>query len=221
MSFYFNAPNGTLATVSAPFSHTVSGVHLKDPVSILGYTFQDLIWDPVKLVYYFMSGTKRVELLNSATPLFPLHVVIGKSFTYFTVPTTPLPGQSTLFTSEYNTAKSGLKTGPYELDLDVMDFIFIGSDNVMVLNVTVTRDGSRYLVQYIYQYDVTNAGIVKFTRVGENGNGGAVEDTMRSLLDYIEGDNFKLDYFTGGGQTLGQLTSIENPTFYFTGTLGK
>jgi hypothetical protein len=219
LSFYFKVPNGTLATVNAPFSHTVTGIHLKDPVEILGYTFQDLIWDPVKLIYYFMTGGKRVEITNSASPIFPLYQVIGNSFTYLTVPTTALPGQSSLFTTKYNAAKSGMKTGPYNLDLDIMDFIFLGADNVMILNITVRQNGTPYLVTYQYGYQIDNAGIVKFTRIGQNGNGSLIENNMRNLLDYIEADHFQLDYFISGGVTLGQLTSQERPAFYFTGNL--
>jgi hypothetical protein len=112
-----------------------------------------------------------------------------------------------------------MKTGPYNLDLDIMDFIFLGADNVMILNITVRQNGTPYLVTYQYGYQIDNAGIVKFTRIGQNGNGSLIENNMRNLLDYIEADHFQLDYFISGGVTLGQLTSQERPAFYFTGNL--
>ncbi|HVG15474.1 MAG TPA: DUF4302 domain-containing protein, partial [Chitinophagaceae bacterium] len=43
--------NGALVTISAPFSHTTYGLHFKDPVTVGGYTFQDLYWDDARKSY--------------------------------------------------------------------------------------------------------------------------------------------------------------------------
>ncbi|HZF65515.1 MAG TPA: hypothetical protein VEZ55_13555, partial [Chitinophagaceae bacterium] len=210
---------GSLVTISVPFSHTTYGVHFKEPVTVGGYTFQDMYWDETKEVYYIRVGNNRVEITNSNTPLFPLRAILGKSISTISVPSSPLPGQSSLFAATYATIKTNLKTSGFNLDLDNMDFIFDDASKYMALNVYVRQNGTPYVVQYIYQYTYNNSNIAKFTRVYENPNGAVVEDDMMPLLDYIENDRFLLDYFTGSSPILGQFTSQERPAFFFTGNL--
>ncbi len=216
----FNYLSGSdLVTISAPFSHTTYGLHFKDPVSIGGYAFQDAYWDDVLKVYYINVGSNRVNIVNSNTPLFPFNIVLGKSITTISVPTTALPGQSEVFKTQYNTVKANLKTGGYNLDLQKMDFIFDDASKIMALNANVQQNGVNYIVQYVYTYTLDNSNTAKFTRVAENDNGNLVEESMRPLLNYIEEDEFKLDYFTGSGPILGQFVSQDNPSFFFTGNL--
>ncbi len=89
----------------------------------------------------------------------------------------------------------------------------------MALNANVQRNGAGFIIQYVYTYTLDNSNIAEFTRVDENPNGNTVEESMRPLLDYIEEDEFKLDYFTGSGSILGQFVSQDNPSFFFTGNL--
>jgi hypothetical protein len=210
---------GDLITISAPFSHTTYGLHFKNPITVGGYTFQDAYWDDALKVYYINVGNTRVNIVNSATPLFPFNTVIGKSITTISVPTTALPGQSALFKTQYSAVKISLKTGPYNLDLQTMDFIFDDASKIMALNANVQQNGVNFVAQYVYTYTLDNSNIAKFERVAENGNGNLVENSMRPLLDYIEQDQFKLDYFTGSGPVLGQFVSQDNPAFFFTGNL--
>jgi hypothetical protein len=211
---------GQLVQVSAPFSHTTYGLHLKDPITIGGYTFQDLYWDDTLGVYYIRVGTTRINITNSATPLFPFYQALGRTISSVSVPTTALPGQSALFTSTYNTVKTNLKTGTYGLDLGTIDFIFDDQSKAMAMNINVTQAGQPFVIQYVFTYTMSTANIAKFTIVGANGNGNnqAIFNQVRPLLVYIANDRFKLDYY-GPDPTLGQFTSQENPTFFFTGNL--
>ncbi|HKH63684.1 MAG TPA: DUF4302 domain-containing protein [Flavitalea sp.] len=213
--------SGSLVTVSAPFSHTTYGLHFKEPVSVGGYVFQDLYWDDVAKLYYIKVGSGRVNITGSTTPLFPLHVVLGKSITTISVPTTPLAGQSPLFTTRYATVKANLKTSGYNLDLGVMDFIFDDASKLMAWNTAVTQNGIPFVIQYVYSYTLSGSGIAKFTRVSSNGNGALpiVEASMAPIMSFIDNDQFKMDYFTGSSPILGQFISQQNSTFFFTGNL--
>jgi hypothetical protein len=42
---------------------------------------------------------------------------------------------------------------------------------------------------------------------------------MAPLLDYIDHDVFKVDYFTGATPALGQFTSRDRTDFFFTGNI--
>jgi hypothetical protein len=219
LNFTFLGAGGNLATVSAPFSHTTYGLHFKEPITVGGYTFQDMFWDEALGIYYINTGSGRVNITNSATPLFPFSKSIGKLFTTITVPVTPLPGQSTLFGTTYNTIKTNLKTSGYNLDLEDMNFIFDAESSTMALDVRVRQNGQLFQLWYVYYYQMNDAGLAQFALAGTNGNASLVESSMRPLLDYLEGDIFKLDYYTGSTPVLGQFTSQQNPTFFFTGTL--
>src|SRR5690606_13570438 len=98
----------------------------------------------------------------SDTPLFPFHIVIGKSITSITVPVTPLPGQSALFGSVYETVKDGLFASPYQLELDEMAFYFDDETKNMILVVTVKQDESFFYLQYLYRYTINTSNIASF-----------------------------------------------------------
>jgi hypothetical protein len=219
INFTYLTTGDDLITLSAPFSHTTEGLHFKDTVTVGGYSFQDLFWDDVQKIFYIQAGSTRIDVINSAVPIFPFYKVIGKSITTINVPTTPLPGQSALYTTKYDEAKNNLLNSPYGLELGVMDYIFDDASKTMALRVIVQQNGNNYLLQYVYSYTMNTSGIASFTRQGSNGNGTLVEQEMSPLLDFIDNDLFKLDYYTGASPVLGQFTSQDRPLFFFTGNL--
>lgn len=212
--------NGTLVTTSAPFSHTTYGLHFKEPITVGGYTFGDLFWDDALDRYYFQSGGTRVDITDAGEPLFPLNAVLGTAITTITVPVDPLAGQSAVFGDVYVQVADNLLNSPYQLTLGDMDFVFDDQSKTMALNVAVFQDGVQFLAQYIYSYQALDANNrTRFAKQGSNGNGTAVENEMAPLLDYIENDVFVIDYFTANNPVLGQFISVDNPDFFFTGTL--
>jgi hypothetical protein len=221
INFTYLGAAGELVTVSAPFSHTTYGVHFKNPITIGGYTFQDAYWDDALKIYYIKVGNTRVNITNSSTPLFPFNRVLGRSITTISVPTTALPGQSPLFATSYASVKTSLKTGGFNLDLGKIDFIFDDQTKLMAVNAHVTQNAVPYVIQYIYSYTFNTSNIAKFTRVSNNGNGGlpAIQTAMKPILNYVDNDRFKVDYFTSSNPILGQFVSQENPGFFFTGNL--
>jgi hypothetical protein len=219
LNFTYLNNGGDLVSISAPFSHTTYGLHFKEPVTIGGYTFQDLFWDDALGIYYINTGNGRVNITNAATPLFPFSKALGKLFSTITVPVTPLPGQSPLFTTTYNTVKTNLKTGGFNLDLNDIQFIFDAESSVMVMDVYVIQGGVRFLARYIFLYQINDSGLAQFELVDANNNGITVIDSVEPLLNYIAVDIFKLDYFASGSEILGQFTSQQHPAFFFTGNI--
>jgi hypothetical protein len=210
--------NGSLVTITAPFSHTTYGIHLKNPVTIGGYTFQDLYYDDATGRYY-IDANGKVFITNSNLPLFPFHNVIGKSITTITVPTTPLPGQSAEFADVYAQIKDNLINSPYTLELSDMDFIFDDESKLMALQVNVMQNGINFIAQYVFSYSINESNIATFRLIDENGNASLVENEMSPLLNYLVSDVFKLDYYTAVSPVLGQFTSQDHPGFFFTGNL--
>lgn len=215
---YLNS--GQLQTVSVPYSHTTYGIHFKSSVNIGGYSFQDLYWDDALELYYINTGSGRVNISNSATPLIPMNAVLGKYVLNISVPTSALPGQSATFAAVYEEIKFNLKNSGFNLDLNDIDFIFDDGSKSMAMIVNVEQEGISFIAAYQYEYTpLTPSNITKFTRTTTNGNGTAVEEGMLPLLNYIDGDDFKVDYYTGTTPALGQFISQDNSDFFFTGNI--
>jgi hypothetical protein len=212
--------SGQLQTVSVPYSHTTYGVHFKSPLSIGGYTFQDLYWDDALDLYYINTGSGRVNVNNSATPLIPMNQVIGKYVLTISVPDSTLPGQSATFAAVYDDIKFNLKNSGFNLDLGDIEFTFDDASKTMAMLVNVQQDGVPFIAAYVYDYTALSpSNVTKFTRSLTNGNGTAVEAEMAPLLDYIDNDDFEVDYYTPETPPLGQFISRDNPDFSFTGNI--
>src|SRR5688500_903449 len=144
--------SGQLQTVSVPYSHTTYGVHFKSPLSIGGYTFQDLYWDDALDLYYINTGSGRVNVNNSATPLIPMNQVIGKYVLTISVPDSTLPGQSVTFAAVYEDIKFNLKNSGFNLDLGDIEFTFDDASKTMAMLVNVQQDGVPFIAAYVYDY---------------------------------------------------------------------
>lgn len=218
---YLNGAN--LVTIKVASSFTVNGMFLQTPVTVGNYTFQEILWDDAKKIYYITSGTTRLEFLNATAPVvvLPLTNVIGSQYTLVTVPPgANLPNESPLFLSKYNTASAGMLSGPYGLTIDDMDFVFDNPSKTMLVNVYAYQGAvGPFLCQYIYSYTVDGTGNFKFTKTSQNPNAALIVGNMNNILSYIENDQFKIDGFSTSSSFLGQLTSRQTPAFYFSGYL--
>jgi hypothetical protein len=155
-SFTYVDGSGNIVTIKTPFSFTNNGLYLKAPVTIGTYTFQEIYWDDVRKIYYILPGGTRVDFANNASPIvsFSLTNSIGSSFTTISVPTTPLPNQSPLFASKYTIIKNNIKAGPYQLDLNDMDFTFNAASKTMILYVYIYQGSAGYVASYNFIYTV-------------------------------------------------------------------
>lgn len=220
IAFSYIDGSGNIITINAPFSHTINGLHLKSPVTIGGFTFQDIFWDATNLHYYVLQGSTKIPLTTPATPAFtlPLTNAIGAAYETITVPTFRLPNQSADFVTKYNAAKTAIKNGPYNLDLDIMEFQFNAQARTMNLNVIVFQDNNGFLAQYNYTYTITG-GLFKFNQVSRNGNADLIAGDLSPLLNHINNNTFQLSAIATSVGVLGQFNSQQTPAFFFTGNL--
>ena len=220
ISFSFVDAGGNIITIDAPFSHTINGLHLKSPVSVGGFLFQDIFWDNTNKYYYILQGATKIPLTTPAAPAFslPLTTIIGAAFETITVPTNRLPNQSADFVTKYNAVKTSLINGPYGLDLGDMIFEFNAQSRTMTLNVIVFQDNFGFLAQYNYTYTVTGS-LFKFNFVSANGNGSLITTDMSPILNHINNNTFQLSAIATSVGVLGQFTSQQAPAFFFTGNL--
>ena len=112
--------------------------------------------------------------------------------------------------------KTNLITSPYQLDMKDIEFIFDDASKTMAMLINVEQDGIPFIAAYVYSYTaLTTSNITSFYKNRcERQCSTVVENEMAPLLDYIEGDSFKIDYFTGSNPVLGQFTSRDPHRFF-------
>lgn len=220
IAFSYLDATGNIITINAPFSHTTTGLHLKEPVTIGSFTFQDIFWDNTNQYYFILQGSTKIPLTTPSTPAFTvsLNNVIGAAYKTITVPTTRLPNQSSDFITKYNAAKTAIKNGPYRLDLGEMEFLFDAKGRTMDLNIIVYQGNNGFLAQYSYTYTISG-GLFRFNLVAQNGNAGLIANDLAPLLNHINNDNFQLSAIATSAGVLGQFNSQQTPAFFFTGKL--
>lgn len=224
MISFSSIQGGALVVRNLPSSFTTYGIHLKNPVTIGAYTFQDIYWDDTKSLYYILAGTTHVEFGTSPTPVVALslsNVIGGVDLSTISIPQgAGLPFQSSLFMTRYNTARNGMLSGPYALALDDLDFVFSKALGGMAVVAYVYQNGvGPYVCQYNYAYSIDGSGNYSFVKVSQNGNAALVVNNMNNILSYIETNKFSVEGVSTSVGFLGKMTSIETPTFYFSGYL--
>jgi hypothetical protein len=214
---------GTVVTKSAPFVFTLTGMLLQDPVFYNDQKITEFFWDAEKGQYYANVGGTRINVLTSATPILPLHSLIGISYSAITVPNaTTYPGWSADFVSRRAAAAATMLAGPYKLRLDRMVFSFNTLQSTLNLTAYIFQNTSQFTGVFPYTYTKTSTGVYKFTAGSPTGNGSLIVSDMAPLTTQrLNADQFTLDYFVNpsNGQVLGQFKSVQHPEFTFSGAL--
>ncbi|MDO7744919.1 MAG: DUF4302 domain-containing protein [Pedobacter sp.] len=215
--------NGVVTTTSIPFSFTLTGILLKDPVIYKGKSITDFTYDPETGGLYTTVGGVKVVVSTTATPILPLHTLIGINYNAIIVPyATNAPGWSADFVTRRAAAAAASLASSFRLRLEDMTFAFNTGAKTMTLTAGVYQNANRFLAVWPYTYTKTGAGVYKFTLGTPNGNAGAIATQMAPLTTQrLNVDNFTLDYYINpaNGQVLGQFKSVEHPDFFFSGTL--
>ncbi|RDC65752.1 DUF4302 domain-containing protein [Adhaeribacter pallidiroseus] len=210
--------NGNVQILNSLFTYTTRGILLEPALVVNGTAIQELFWDSANQVFYAEINGSRVEVQSSPTPIIPLHNFVGVTFNTIAVPPQALPGWSPDFTSKQQQAASAILAGPYALRLDYMYFLFDVQSRTMALNIIVYQGNNGFLALYPFSYTKTADGVYNFTAQTPNGNAQVIAEDMSPLLNHINNDNFTMDFFQDpDAGTLGQMKSVQNPEFYFTG----
>ena len=215
--------NGVVTTASTPFSVTLAGIQLRDPVMYNGKAITDFVYDTETGGLYTMVGGVKIVVQTTATPILPLHTVIGINYSSIVVPNaTNYPGWSADFIARRAAAARGALTSGYNLRLDLLDFTFNTDAKLMNLTAVIYQNANQFIGVWPYSYTKTSGGVFKFTQLAVTGNASLIVAAMAPLTTQrINTDNFTLDYYINpaNGQVLGQFKSVEHPDFFFTGAL--
>ena len=216
-----------IVTNSGIFSFSIGGARLNNPIKNGDEIYVSISWDATanKLFLVSTKGTKT-EILASALPIMPLHVVMGGTVSSINLDgQATLPGAGQTFVTAYTTLKTSVAaafaTPTIVRDLKV---IFNSTKKTMIISINVVQNGtSVFPAIYTYNYTKTDAGEYKFTDLVTSGGGGsAILSRMRTfILNRVEAQTFLLDYYNdqANQRVLGKFSSKETPDFTLTGVL--
>lgn len=224
---------GEIVTNANVFSFSDAGARLNKPLKQGDVTYTSLFWDNVAKKLYLVSNTGvKVEILTSTTPILPLHLLLGVSYSSIIIPNAiTYPGWNSDFITRRALANqrtsANIVVGTTPVTLGNMMFNFNSTAKTMVLVWNTPYGTSSLNLTYPYTFTKTNDGIYKFTiGSGFDGNSSFIYNQAAKPLDpilaeRINVDNFKLDYFINptSGAILGQFISVQHPDFTFSGGL--
>lgn len=210
-------------TQSSTFSFGVNKIYLNTSLKYGDLVFNEMTWDPATKTYYVMSGTTRVNLLNSPTPITPLTLMFGfpSSFTYrrITIPGSGLPsGVNSGFNAVYNS----------------MVTLFAGTGRTITSTTLTLTSNNTLNVDVIYAAasPFTASATFTYTRQGDvftlsapvyNGNWNTRATQIAPLHNYLLSGPFRIDWVSSSNpantSTLGGFYRTADPTSFFYGTM--
>jgi hypothetical protein len=210
------------------FAYGINKITLSGYLKYGNFSFNELLYDPAGKIYYAMSGTTRIDLQNSVTPIIPLRTLFmpaGKDYSQMEYnPNTVAANLSSDFNAKYNAAKTGLAAvGNAGRVLDAVRVI-INLDNTMSLRFYYHNTAnSNFQANMTYSYSRDASGTFSFVYLASDGNAGVVGGGLTSLKDYFSNNTFKVDWVSnpGGGASYGGFYTTANPASFFYGTLIK
>lgn len=206
---------------TTPFAYTTNGIFLQKQITYKDVTFREVSYD-ASGKFYVMVGGERINLVPSADPILPLHLLLGIDFTTVSVPFEPLPGWSPLYTNLRLTIHNALLAKG--VGLSNIELAFNPKNKTLTLDVFMRAvgDGGYYLGRYQYAYTKSADGVFKFTRYEEpTGNAKYIEEDMAPFLYYFNSSRFRMEYLKTDDGFVAQLKCVESPTFYFSGNFGS
>jgi hypothetical protein len=216
----------TLAVSSSKFIYTTEGIRLQNPLTYNSFTFNEVFMDTASNKIYIESPEGlRIDATTGTQAVFPMHKMIGVGFDIITLPPDPenFPGWSAPFKSTWISMDDELSN--YQIRLSDIQIMFdVKAKKVdFVFYIRDVSNGVFVALRYPCSYTQTTDGVFKFIPF-ENDElsyyASLFLPVTNILLSKIFTDNFTMSYLNDGGASYtGQLISVEQPSFYFSGRL--
>lgn len=209
---YINPKTGNVDNVSAAFITTTTGIQLKNPITLYGLTFQELIYDSITKSYYILVGGKRTNFVLSSKPGLPFYYALGTLFVGFNM-STAIPSQTAEYKALYAKIKSNVITLSTAAPVRVIgnvsfQYLTNTGDFVLIIDYTRTNPDGTFLFKgssvLYFKPQLDAKGNIIFGKSYQNGtlsNGqvslgasGIVLAGIKPLTDIIENNSFQWDY---------------------------
>lgn len=213
---------------TATYAYGINKITLSTYLSYGNVRFNELMYDAAEKIYYIGTGSSRINVQNSATPIIPLRTLFapgGKDYSQMDYnPDNVQVNLSSDFNSKYSAAKTGLAAvGNAGRVLESVRVI-INTDNTMSLRFYYHNTAnSKFQANMTYSYTRDASGTYSFVYLASDGNATVVGAGLTSLKDYFSNNTFKVDWVSnpGGGAPYGGFYTTANPASFFYGTLIK
>ncbi|RZL63803.1 MAG: DUF4302 domain-containing protein, partial [Pedobacter sp.] len=212
----------TVASGSNKFAFNLSGADiLGDGITYQGIKFVKFLWKDATTLTMIDKDGKEYVVKSSPTPITPLHLLIGSAYGTVSLPNaTTFPGWGADYVARRATAANAMLNGGYSLRLENMVYTINNISKKMTLRINMPQNATQYVGTVNYTFTKTDAGVYKFNYVDADGNGAICVQFMTALLaQRINVDTFTVDYLVHPttGALLAVFTSVQNPTFSFSG----
>lgn len=212
-TIYYLKDNAELS-ITAAFSITATGLHFKDPITIYGIKFQDLLLDPIKKVYYLLLNGTRVDLIK-----VPFSSAMG-SFASIIYLDPLLSGQDANYQTLYTTMRNSIIAGSTVAPVRYLQYVYFRyeSAGVWSLNFDYSRGSTIFNAQYLYKITVDAKGNYSFVRNSTTANA-LILASVKPLTDILEakGNTFNIDYDPVNGSIV-VVKGVNMPSFIMKGS---
>ena len=209
---YINSKTGDVDIVSSAFITTTTGIQLKNPITLYGLTFQELIYDSITKSYYILVGGKRTNFVLSSKPGLPFYYALGSLFVGFNM-STAIPSQTADYKALYAKIKSNVITLSTAAPVRVIGNVYFQyltntGDFVLVVDYTRTNPDGTFLFRgssvLYFKPQLDAKGNIIFGKSYQNatlsggqlslGASGIVLAGIKPFTDIIENNSFQWDY---------------------------
>lgn len=238
LAFNFNVPNKLITSLvemqdksvklgSGGFAHGMNEVSFNNSIDILGYKFVAIRKKGTGSYVVIDNTGKEYPILSASIPVVAAKALFESGAVNATAPNvTTFPGWGADFITRratVNTSLNGWNIGGSPLQMGAMSIRDLNpTSKIFMLRIAAPYGGNITNLDYQYRLVINPDGSYKFNYMTTlTGNASTVIASTNALLaQRINVDTFNLDYFTDPATNVTYLrfTSVQNPTFVFTGT---
>lgn len=234
MYIYYEGDNDSLVASSNLYSFTAKGIHFQDTVKYRkNLTFQDLEWNLGSNNSFYLNVdtmSTNAGVPGNALPDFPLYQVFGMGLTGFYVQSPFVDNTDAAIPQSFRDLYKSLGDTLYKnysYALRYIDFKFNSYYKVFQVHFSVQRGSTVDNANFTYTFKIipgTGGGkdAFQFINHTDDAGGTVIRPAVQPLLDYFEtgSKSVIIDYYQSATvNMLGKMTSVDNPGFYFTGSL--
>lgn len=225
ISLSYEKDNGVVTEGPATFAHTLNSLKLSKALKYNNISFDEIFYDEATKVLYILNGSNRIVVKGTSAPILPLHYFLGSTgYMNIVAPdATTYAGWSPDFMARRAQAVTSLKNGGYNLTLKAITFGFNRTLKTLTITANIPQNTTNYNALFYLNFEKDANGIYKFSKADPylGTNGSITETGLAPIIgNRILTDKFVIEYYSDPVLgNLGMFKSVENPDFYFTGTI--
>lgn len=169
-----------------------SDVHFFEPITILGETFEGMIWNEDKKCYVMQGTSKSYDVVDNEVPPYPLNFGVNQTFTKLYLDANTMQGtipqkfMDQVYTPAYNSLLGNKRTMLY-IECSFSENATSGKPQLNLWIRYQNAAGSGYTAKWYYPYEINDDGTLTFTDREQTGssNERGQEPYLRKIADFF------------------------------------